>query len=1189
MSDCYGTNDVENEMKQDGGGFTQGSYNNASDTDSNESVSPDTETDALAQKAEVSNSINEKIGSAPSGGSVRLTQADNKEIGRMASEYIKEVNNYRENQKQVVLNNFRNLTGRIAKTMNLYTRTSSGLAKKFTDKLAPVYMFLARTLPVQGRAINEHPIVSTIQDGFRTVTGLRTGYSEQLDSIRKLTSKYIKDSSMSVNKTLEFLGDRLNLSQMHVHTDIILRNWNRRMEEIKATAAREKFDLSRPDANKRHIDLSREYGRTLANFEWLAANRNIEGPFYYDSKHPTAGLLDSDAAIRDAKLKDLLVRHGMSEQQQQEIMSKMAGVIRTSMTDLSKAGQVLPEQLQYFADYDDFVPFATNQDNISRPVTDTDTYLPGNFHQAQGMTRPPVSAWYTIQHFANRAAARVGMSKAAMAMYSAQQALNYNIRSMNKLSAYEDYINQGIDPFAEGVDRKVSSKFRGFTADDMARAKELRTKLKNSGKDADSYAMTHNPFFSIGWDHLMRMQFSNNESERNMYFAITSSAAHGGGLSFIAPKLTYSGQYARDRAGNNIYDRMFIQFDVRYSDDKNHVTGSGLNDALTSVLRMDERLNFLAKATALMGHSCTSLNLGFAPCNGARDTLERGINMANRDYVDTYGQHVPGYKLVGSYLAQLPKAFNAVIHRTVGKLDPNSEYGKYFKEFTEAGLHYTYTRAIGKESTSLINDIDKLNKYYADRKNIQTEKTIDRIASRFGDMKETVSKWIYAWNDVWNLTPSLAQYTAMRKHNIEPSQTANAVSEIMDQSQTGQYTNALRMFFPFVNPTLQGARAMLRTVGLAPGADGGFHMSYRGMATFIGLTAVGGMLYSFARESLGQDEDTGAYRIDLLPIGDLCRYIPIPTNSSGDYFKMPIGFGIAQLASSMAIAMDRIERGVSSAEDVMPEFLTAIVKQMSPADAPGYNFSMSPATWLTQVLSPALLRPVVDVAANRNRKGRPITYYSANEGSYNSAADSGWATTAPLYKSLAREILNTTGIDFAPEQLKALLRGYATGFLRFIPSYIDAEMNPANNPEKGMYNKLGPVAFGLGGTMYRGEITDVGRSLYDRYKAELMARVRQEGVVLKSGNRKITAKPDVYRAWRVMQLRDAGWEEQDILKVITILDTDNAIKKAQQGAKEQIARLINNDDDEGLKELFRLRYQNQNNAYNRAVAILSQE
>lgn len=1189
MSDCYGSKDVENEMKQDGGGFTQGSFNNAADTDTAEPSAPDAEADAISQKVNTANSINENIGSAPAGGSVRLTQIDEKAIGRMASEYIREVNNYREQEKKRMLDNFRNLTGRIAKTMNLYTRFSSGLARRFTDRLAPVYMFLARTLPVQGRSIMEHPLVSSIQDGFRTVSGLRSSYSEKLDNIRKLTKRYLKDNTLSVNKTLELIGDRLNLSQMPVHTDIILRNWQQRMNEILAIAEKDKFDINKPDANIAHINLSREYAQLFANHEWLTANRNIQGPFLYDSKHPTAGLLDSDAAARDAKIKELLIRHGLSEKQQQEIMSSMAGVIRASMTDLSKAGQVVPEQLQYFADYDDFVPFASNQDNVSRSVTDTDNYLPGKFHQAQGMKQPPVSAWYTIQHFANRAAARVGMSKAAMAMYSAEQAMNYNLSTRNKLAVYNDYIQQGIDPFSENAPKSARDRFRNYTIEDINNARELQHNIKKGGKGVDKYAMTHNPFYSISYEHLMRMQFSPSEAERNMYYAITSSSTHGGGLNFIAPKLDSMGKYVRDKAGNIIYDRRFIQFDVRYSDEKSHITGAELNDAMTSVLRLDERLNFLAKATAMMGHSCTSFNIGFAPCNGARDLMERGVNMANRDYVDSYGQHVPGYKLLAGYVSQLPKAFNAVIHQVTGRLDPNSEYGKYFKEFTDAGLHYTYSRAIGKESTSLINNIDNLNKFYADKKNAQTEKTIDRIASRFGEMRGIVSKWIYAWNDVWNLTPSLAQYVAMRKRGIEPSQTANAVSEVMDQSQTGQYTNALRMFFPFTNPTLQGARAMLRTVGLAPGADGGFHMSYRGMATFVGLTAVGNMLYSFARESLGQDEDTGAYRIDSLPISDLCRYIPIPTNDKGDYFKMPIGFGIAQLASSMAIAMDRMERGIASAEDVMPEFMAAIAKQMSPADAPSYNFSMSPATWLMQVLSPALLRPIEDVAVNRNYKGRPITYYSASEGAYTSAADSGWATTAPVYKNLAKEILQTTGIDFAPEQLKALLRGYATGFLRFIPSYIDAEKNPANNPEKGMYNKLGPVAFGLGGTMYRGEITDVGRSLYDRYKAEIMSRVRQEGVVLKTGNRKITAKPEKYRAWRISQLRNAGWDDPDIMKVLTILDTDNEIKKAQQGTKEKIARLIDLDDDEGLKELFRVRYENQNNAYNRAVAILSQE
>lgn len=236
MSDCYGSKDVENEMKQDGGGFTQGSFNNAADTDTAESSVPDAEADAISQKVNTANSINENIGSAPAGGSVRLTQTDEKAIGRMASTYIKKVNKYRENEEKAVVSNFKNLTGRIAKTMNLYTRISSGLARKFTDKMAPVYMFLARTFPVQGRSVMEHPVVSAIQDGLRTVSGLRSGYSEQLDNIRKLTRKYLRDSVISTNKALELIGDRLNLSQMSVHTDIILRNWDRRMQEIKKIA-----------------------------------------------------------------------------------------------------------------------------------------------------------------------------------------------------------------------------------------------------------------------------------------------------------------------------------------------------------------------------------------------------------------------------------------------------------------------------------------------------------------------------------------------------------------------------------------------------------------------------------------------------------------------------------------------------------------------------------------------------------------------------------------------------------------------------------------------------------------------------------------------------------------------------------------------------------------------------------------
>ena len=70
-----------------------------------------------------------------------------------------------------------------------------------------------------------------------------------------------------------------------------------------------------------------------------------------------------------------------------------------------------------------------------------------------------------------------------------------------------------------------------------------------------------------------------------------------------------------------------------------------------------------------------------------------------------------------------------------------------------------------------------------------------------------------------NIAP-LAQYMALREHGVSAKEAGVAVGEMLNNNLTGQWTSALRTVFPFVRPTMQGARALMRSFGLAADASG---------------------------------------------------------------------------------------------------------------------------------------------------------------------------------------------------------------------------------------------------------------------------------------------------------------------------------------------------------------------------------
>ena len=658
----------------------------------------------------------------------------------------------------------------------------------------------------------------------------------------------------------------------------------------------------------------------------------------------------------------------------------------------------------------------------------------------------------------------------------------------------------------------------------------------------------------------------------NEYLRVTSSEYGGGGI--VADVIV-------DDAGTR--KKTFIQFDQRLLDGENGRSmhnAKQLNQLLGNMGKSADKIGVLGKATGYMGQSYTKLTAGFAPMNGIRDLGERVVNMWNRDYATAEGKHLPGYKLTASVLANVPTSMRTLMDAVRGKLDPNTEYGRYHAEFLKQGCDPVYTRDLGTNNKGLESAM-------SDEAPSSLPDNIKSALKAAGPYAKPVMNFIEAWNSYFNNIAPFAQFIAMRKNGMSAKAAGNAVNEMLNNNISGTALNMMRTFFPFARPTMQGARAMLRTMGLGVNAAGGWSKpDMRTAATLLGTYAAGSMFYGFIRDSLGED-DSGALNADSMSVGQIAASLPIPTGD-GHYWRAPVPFGVPRIALAMAVAEDRVQRGVMDVDEGMFAVMSQVAKNVSSQDFPEYAMKENPAAWLAQAFSPIWARPVADVAVNRNYMGRPISYKAGGgEEGMEPKAASGYAATAPRYKDAAKLVLETTGVDLAPEQVQAIARGYLGGFLRGITTYWESD-NPAVQEErKSASQELGWLLTSLGATMYYGRQLDADKHLFYDAKRRLESDIRRENVEWHSDEMRKKGA-DEYRRWRVQQLRDKGWSEAKLHDLDVMLQADAAIRKSNQTWRKPLLAAFNADEDgTALKDAFRKKFDGEADYYSGAVANMN--
>lgn len=820
------------------------------------------------------------------------------------------------------------------------------------------------------------------------------------------------------------------------------------------------------------------------------------------SRIMSGGITDAEARMYQQKILDMM---NMTHEEMAPLTQGLRDVYSRIQQERIDNGMVAPDVLASFPEFQNFVPYRTVVDNGSGLAADPTIYNPGHFHAIEGTNANVQDAFTTINTFARRAALELGY----------QDLGRYMVALRDKHRA--DGIDSGLRVYDYGtvLNRRTSS----------------------------------DPVLSAWANRVL------NSNESGGIVVDVSRVADDGSVKWERKLVTFDPQWKDTTHGTNL-------------------TGMELANTFSSVSKKATGLgSIMTGATSWYGQMFTRFNPAFAPINMQRDNFERLFNLAGRAYERSDGSIVQGYRLMGSYIANIGQTMNTLAQALRGSLDRNTEMGRYWDEYVRNGLHQQYTRGMNEKRTTLadaISDVEKRQGAYAPRLQdvIARDPKLKGFRQKLANINEDFMlgkalKALDGYNDFFNNVASFNHYVTLRRAGVETSKAAHGALTEMNLYQTGTLVPMLRAVFPFVKPTMQGAAAAARSLGLAPNAKGQFRSNKNGVIAFMGTLAAMSLLGDATRTLMGEDENGVSY-FDMIPMAQLQRMLPI-SMGGGDYVKFNYGFGYAPIAATLAIGYDRVKRGIMTPEDFNVEVASVVARNMSPADFPQFAATQDPFKWIGQFITPSVFKPVVEVMQNTNVFGGDIYTKGSDK---KSMAESGRAGTQPMFKQWASGIYGKTGFDIAPESVRHLTNSYSFGPVKWWLESVKQSELPATGIDKNVQQELGPFWTAVGGSMVRGKVANVNRTMFMQEQRKLNERIKKENIPISSTSYgSDSAKREAYQRG---VLEDAGWEDTDIEKYLAIERGSSALKQHAKEFRKHLEEdgILDADDTESLKSAY---------------------
>ena len=409
-------------------------------------------------------------------------------------------------------------------------------------------------------------------------------------------------------------------------------------------------------------------------------------------------------------------------------------------------------------------------------------------------------------------------------------------------------------------------------------------------------------------------------------------------------------------------------------------------------------LKLISKPTGWYARGVTQWTLTFAPMNMMRDTWEKSEFIRVQKLYDKNNRLVDSKTMDKIGRATIANAFtDKEVWQATKRLGFGQELRdsvpaeRMLKQLLKEGGVSNYGTYLDKSEVDLIKRLKKEN---------------NPIAGKL----EKAGKVLEGYNKMFDTVSALAAYKALVENGIDSKQAAATTLELTNFRKTGSKMRGIKALYMFSQPTVMGAANLIRYLSTRKG-------QIRFAAYLAGMTA----LYTVLRSM--DDEDEGGNKMDQL--GDITRYIPIPLGG-GHYFKIPVGFGMPQMAWNFSTNIVKGAVSDISLTEAGANMLAHSLKTFAPVSPSEISASKYPMEKITLTATPTILQPLMQNVLNRSAFGSKITTNYVREDKLK--AEQSKATTAQFWKDTALFMNDNLGIDMHPEQIKNLFDGYSSMF-----------------------------------------------------------------------------------------------------------------------------------------------------------------
>ena len=469
-------------------------------------------------------------------------------------------------------------------------------------------------------------------------------------------------------------------------------------------------------------------------------------------------------------------------------------------------------------------------------------------------------------------------------------------------------------------------------------------------------------------------------------------------------------------------------------------------------------LKVISKPTGWYARGVTQWTVTFAPMNMMRDTWEKSEFIRVQKLYDKNNRLVDSKTMDKIGRDTIKNAFtDKEVWQATRRLGFGQELRdsvpaeRMLKQLLKEGGVSNYGTYLDKSEVDLVKKLRKEN---------------NPLAGKL----EKVGKVLEGYNKMFDTVSALASYKALVENGIDSKQAAATTLELTNFRKTGSKMRGIKALYMFSQPTVMGAANLMRYLS-----------TRKGQIRFAAYMAAMTSLYTVLRSM--DDEDEGGNKMDQL--GDITRYIPIPIGD-GKYFKIPVGFGMAQMAWNFSTNIVKGAVGDISLTEAGANMLVHSMKTFSPVSPSEISAAKYPLEKIALTTTPSILQPIMQNVLNRSAFGNKITTNYVRDDKLK--AEQSKATTAQFWKDVAIDLNDSLGIDMHPEQIKNLFDGYGSmiGSLKELNTVFVENPNreqlgrktrtPFLNQFIGTTNE-----FAIQSRYY--EASDEAKSVYNEYKS----------------------------------------------------------------------------------------------------------